>query len=35
MTFEHGVWIAIIINTCLQFGDIVICRFIHCGKHSK
>ena len=33
--FEILIGIAIITNTILQFGDIVICRFTHCGKSSK
>jgi len=34
-TFEVIVGAFIITNTLLQFWDIVICRFRHCGKSSK
>ncbi len=34
MELEHIVWGAIILNTILQFGDIVVCRFMDCGSKN-
>jgi len=34
MELEHIVWIAIVLNTIIQFYDIIICRMRDCGSKN-